>query len=162
VKLLPTRDERGRLGALVAFSTPLLAPGRSRRARAVCVAVEDARRIPATDLEPGYSGGSACAFKRSSVAAKFAAGCAANRLLLFGLAPTLIKRFSLVTRTGRRVKVETVRVPTGISRGLRAFLVSRRDPGRLSRLEAYARSGKRLVSVSLTSVGSACGSSSRS
>lgn len=156
-----TRDERGSRALLTAFTTPLLRPGSVRRSRAACVAVERISQIPDSNVEPGYAGGHACAFERGQIVVKYAAGCADNRVLLFGLAPVGVTRFDVVTANGRRTRLPTFRLPRRLRRSGRAFIFSRADPGALRRLEAYV-GRRRVASLPLTSVGATCGASSRS
>ena len=157
-------DERGNQSRFDAFTTPLLPPGALRRRRAVCVSVGDRNSVPRSNAEPGYAGGSACSFERGRIAVKFAAGCSgADRLVLFGIGPSIVRRYVLVLGSGARRELLTNRLPRKLRRpGYRAFIYSNFSPGPLDRLEAYGRGDKRLASLPLASVGSGCVSSRRS
>lgn len=159
VHLFTTREETGRRAGVDVFSADIYRPRSLRKSRATCVSVGVA--VPVSTLEPGYTGGSACTFKPRNIVVKFAAGCTAKRLLLFGLAPTAVAHFVVVTESGRRLRPTTARFRK-VGRSGRAFVLSTRDPGKLDRLDAYSRGGRRLASVPLASVGVSCGASSRS
>jgi hypothetical protein len=159
VRLMRTREETGRRADVLGFTADLYRPRSLRKRRAVCVTV--GVTVPRSLTEPGYTGGSACTFDRRRIVIKYAAGCADKRLLLFGYAPAVVARFTIVTAAGARLPADTVRFH-GLKISGRAFVLSRPDPGKLARLVVYARSGKRVASVPLSSVGSTCGSSSRS
>lgn len=160
--LLSVPDERGNRGLLTAFTALLYRERSTRRALHACVAVSARRQVPAAFIEPGYSGGAACTTSTRRLVVKYAAGCEAKRVLLYGIAPTAVRTLTLVTESGRRIPARTARFTRQLKRSGRAFVISVPDPGRLARLDAFARDGQRIASVPLSAVGSGCGASSRS
>ncbi len=160
--LFGTTDERGGRALVTAFTARLYRENSTRRALHACMAISARRDIPTPNAEPGYSGGFACTTSRRRILVRYAAGCDARRLLLYGLAPTAVRRLTLITGAGERLPVRMSAFPRRMRRSGRAFVVSRRDLGRLARLDAYDAKGERLASVSLSGTGSGCGSSSRS
>ena len=160
--LFSTRDERNGRALVTAFTANLYREGSTRRSRHACMAITARRDLPAPGIEPGYSGGFACTPSRRRVIVRYAAGCATKRVLLYGLAPRAVRRMTLITAAGARLPVTMGTFPRRLRSPGRAFVVSRPDPGRLSRLEAYGPKGVRLASVPLSGTGSGCGSSNRS
>jgi hypothetical protein len=161
-RLRRTTDEHGALADLTAFTAKLYLDNSTRRQLHTCVGVSTRSRIPRSDIEPGYPGGSACTTSSRRVKVKFAASCEARRILVFGIAPTAVSRLTLVAASGKRFAAITARFTPLLKRSGRAFVFSLPDPGAIDRLEAYDRRGRRLVSLALSTAGSGCGSSSRS
>lgn len=160
--LFSTRDERNAPARVTAFTANLFGENSLSRRLHACMAVSAARDEPASGVEPGYSGGFACTTSRRRILVRYANGCPARRMLLYGMAPSAVRRLTLITAAGARLPVKMASFPGRMRRSGRAFVVSRPDPGRLSRLEAYGSDGERLASLALSGTGSGCGSSNRS
>lgn len=161
-RLAGTRDERGRRAVVTGFTAPVYADRATRPSTHGCMAVAAVTPVPAPGIEPGYSGGFACTPSQRRIVVRYAAGCSARRILLYGVTPRVVRRLTLITASGARIAARTAAFPRRMGWSGRAFVVSRPDPGRLVRIEAYARNGVRVASVALSAVGSGCGSKSRS
>ena len=160
--LMRTRDERGGRATVTAFTARIYRERSTRRPLHACMGVVRRGAAPSQNLEPGFPGGWACTTSERRVLVRFSAGCGTRRLLLFGIVPAPVTRLRLITAAGARHDVPMARFPGKLRHPGRAFALSVPDPGPLSSLEAYARNGKRLVSLPLSEVGSRCASSSRS
>lgn len=160
--LMRTRDERGRRATVTAFAARIYRDRSTRRPLQACMAIGRRGAAPRSNVEPGYPGGSACTTSRRRITVRYTAGCSSRRILLYGIVPTAVARLRLITASGRRLNVATARFPARLRHPARAFVFSGRDPGGLSRMEAYSARGARLASLPLSAIGSACGSSSRS
>ena len=162
LSLMRTRDERGRRATVTGFVARIYREGSISRPRQACMGVVRRGSAPTSHAEPGYAGGSACTTSRRRVIVRFAAGCESRRLLLYGIVPTAVTRLRVITEKGARLNAELARFPRKLRHPVRAFVLSAPDPGQITRMEAYARDGKRLASLPLSGVGSGCGSSKRS
>ena len=160
--LMRTRDERGRRATVIGFSARIYRERSTSRPVQACMGIARRGAVPSSNLEPGYPGGSACTTSTRRVVVRYAAGCRTRRLLLYGIVPTAVAQLRLITANGQRLGVPLAKFPRRMRHRGRAFVFSAPDPGNVTRLEAYARSGDRLASLALSGVGSGCASSSRS
>ena len=160
--LMRTRDERGRRATATAFAARIYRERSTRRPLQACIGIGRRGAAPSSNLEPGYPGGSACTTSERRVIVRYAAGCAAKRLILYGIVPTAVTRLQLITARGERHSVRLERFPRKLRHRGRGFVFSDRNPGQVTSLDAYARSGDRIASLPLSGVGSGCGSSKRS
>ena len=161
-RLAATRDERGRRAVITGFTAPVYPDRALRPVTHGCMGVSALAPVPVPGVEPGYSGGYACTPTRRRIVVRYAAGCTARRILLYGIAPRVVRRLTLITASGERIAVQTAAFPRRMGWSGRAFVVSRPDPGKLVRLEAYGPRGVRVASLPLDAVGSGCASKSRS
>jgi hypothetical protein len=160
--LFRTRDERGQRVTVTAFTARIFRDRSTSRPLQACMGIGRRGSAPTSNIEPGYAGGSACTTSRRRVIVRYAAGCSAKRLILYGIVPTAVARLQLLTAAGARLPVQMERFPRALRHSGRAFVYSAPNPGQVTRLEAFARSGDRLASLALGGVGSGCGSSRRS
>jgi hypothetical protein len=160
--LMRTQDERGRRATVTGFAARIYRERSISRPLQACMGIVRRGSPPTSNVEPGYAGGTACTTSTRRLIVRFAAGCESRRLLLFGIVPTAVARLRLITANGARHAVALARFPRAMRHPGRAFVFSATDPGQLTRLEAYARSGERIASLPLEGVGSGCGSSKRS
>jgi hypothetical protein len=161
--LFRTRDERGGRATVTVFRARIFRERSTSRPQQTCMGIGRRGAAPTSNIEPGYAGGSACTTSTRRVIVRYAAGCSAKRLILFGLVPTAVAELRLITAAGNRLPVQLERFPRALRHRGRAFVFSAPNPpSQLTRMEAYARNGDRLASLPLSGVGSGCGSKRRS
>jgi hypothetical protein len=137
-------DEQGRAAELLAVDTRVLVPTRSRRdrrVRALCVGL----RSPASSAATGRA---ICATRPSRVEVRFTANCATGRTIIYGLAPSVIRRADVVLAGGSRRRVRVITVPGRLGHNSRA-LVATLQSGTAETVELSDAHGRRAATVRL-------------